>query len=128
MGTIAHQSRINQTEAEKRLWYRFRNQQIAGAKFRWQAPIGRYIVDFACFERQMVIELDGGQHAPQDLYDDRRGDWLDAEGFLVLRFWNNVVLENTEGVLLRIEETLGRRAPVARSPHPGPLPQGEREL
>ena len=126
MSDFARQLRVDQTEAEKRLWYRLRNRQVGGAKFRRQAPIGRYIVDFVCFELKLVIELDGGQHASPTRYDERRTMWLKAQGFQIVRFWNNEVMENMDGVWQRIEEEISGRASVARTPHPIPLPQGER--
>ena len=125
--STARNLRLAQTEAEKRLWYRIRNRQLDGCKFRRQAPIGRYIVDFACFERNLIIELDGGQHASPAPSDRTRSDWLVSQGFSILRFWNNDVMENMEGVLQRIIEALSRQASVACTPHPDPLPQGERE-
>jgi very-short-patch-repair endonuclease len=128
MDSVARQLRISQTEVEKRLWYRLRNRQISGCKFRRQAPIGRYIVDFACFERALVVELDGGQHADITTEEERRTKWLKSQGLAVLRFWNNEVIENMEGVLFRIAEELARRAAFAHTPHPVPLPQGEREV
>jgi very-short-patch-repair endonuclease len=123
----ARQLRLSQTEVEKRLWYRIRSRQIEACKFRRQAVIGRYIVDFACFERQLVIELDGGQHASMVEADLKRTAWLNSQGYTVLRFWNNDVIENIEGVLERIAEELRRQAASVGSPHPAPLPQGERE-
>jgi very-short-patch-repair endonuclease len=127
MNDFARHLRVNQTEAEKRLWYHLRNRQICGAKFRRQAPIGRYIVDFVCFEYMVIIELDGGQHASPTRYDERRTAWLKSQGFEIVRFWNNEVMENMDGVWQRIVEELTGRASVACTPHPDPLPQGERE-
>jgi len=126
--THARQLRLSQTEVEKRLWYRIRNRQINACKFRRQAVIGRYIVDLACFEHQLVIELDGGQHASTTEDDSRRTAWLNSQGFAVLRFWNNDVIENMDGVLYRIAEALNRPASVVGTPHPDPLPQGERGI
>ena len=86
------------TEAERRLWYFLRAHRFSGMKFKRQAPIGRYIVDFVSFQRSLVIEVDGGQHAESD--DDlRRTRWLESQGFRIIRFWNNEVLSNTGGVL-----------------------------
>lgn len=125
---LAHQLRENQTEVEKRLWYCIRNRQIHGAKFRRQATIGRYIVDFACFERHLIIELDGGQHASPSIREEKRTAWLRSQNFSILRFWNNDVTENMDGVLQQIADALNRPASVAVTPHPAPLPQGEREI
>jgi very-short-patch-repair endonuclease len=90
--------RANMTEAERRLWYFLRAHRFAGMKFKRQAPIGRYIVDFVSFRRSLVVEVDGGQHAESEA-DLRRTRWLEDQGFRVLRFWNNEVLSNTGGVL-----------------------------
>ena len=87
-----------------------------GAKFRRQAVIGRYIVDFVCYERRMVIEVDGGQHY-ENQRDVRRDAWLKAEGFQALRFWNNEVLGNLDGVYQKIEDVL--KAPLPVPPHGG---------
>jgi very-short-patch-repair endonuclease len=90
--------RANMTEAERRLWYFLRAHRFAGMKLKRQALIGRYIVDFVSFQRCLVVEVDGGQHADSD--DDlRRTRWLERQGFRILRFWNNEVLGNTGGVL-----------------------------
>ena len=86
---------------------RCRNGQLLGARFRRQAVIGRYIADFACFAPKLVIELDGGQHAEQAVYDEARTRWLVAEGFVVLRFWNNDVLSNLDGIVESIAAALG---------------------
>jgi len=83
-----------------------RNRQIGGYKFRRQVPIGNYIVDFVCFETRLIIEVDGGQHAVQLTADEARTDWLQSQGFTVLRFWNNDVLKNTAGVVEQIREHL----------------------
>ncbi len=109
------------TDAEQRLWSRLRQRQIEGARFRRQAPIGPYVVDFVCFGARLVIEVDGGQHAQQQDRDAQRTTWLEAQGFRVLRFWNHEVLGNIEGVAETIAGAL--RAP----PLPGPAPHGGRE-
>jgi len=115
----ARDLRRHQTDAERRLWRRLRDRQLAGAKFRRQHPIGQYIVDFCCLEAKLVVELDGGQHAARRATDTERTAFLEAQGYRVLRFWNNDVLSNLDGVLQRIAEAL-------RHPHPGPLPERER--
>jgi very-short-patch-repair endonuclease len=125
--TRARELRLSQTEVEKRLWYRIRGRQLETCKFRRQAVIGRDIVDFACFERQLVIELDGGQHASKIEDDSKRTAWLNSQGYTVLRFWNNDITENVDGVLERIVEELRRLTASVGTPHPNPLPQGERE-
>ena len=99
---LARRLRVNQTDAEAVLWNRIRNRQIDGHKFARQVPIGGYICDFVCREKQIVIEVDGGQHA-ESAADAVRDARLVAEGYRVLRFWNNDVLGNLEGVLLTIQ-------------------------
>jgi adenine-specific DNA-methyltransferase len=87
---------------------RLRNKQLEGVKFRRQQPIGPYIVDFASLKRKLVIEIDGGQHGEEKIgqKDEARTIWLKEKGYQVLRFWNNEVLMNMEGVLEGIRETL----------------------
>ncbi|MGY3485077.1 very-short-patch-repair endonuclease [Bradyrhizobium sp. USDA 4011] len=102
---FARRLRANQTDAEIALWKRLRNRQIDGHKFARQVPIGDYICDFACREKQLVIEVDGGQHAGS-VTDAIRDRYLAAEGYRVLRFWNNDVLGNIEGVLITIQTGL----------------------
>jgi len=91
--------RKNSTKAETLLWSKLRSKQLEGIKFRRQQPIGNYIVDFVSFERQIIIEVDGGQHANKKKEDQRRDQILTKDGFKVLRFWNNNVLENIDAVL-----------------------------
>ncbi len=116
---IAKRLRTRLTDVEKKLWYRLRNRQFYGFKFRRQYPIGGYVVDFICTEAKLIIELDGGQHALQSSRDHARDTWLHGEGYRVLRFWNNELVENLEGVLISIQSALG-------NPHPYPLPERER--
>jgi very-short-patch-repair endonuclease len=94
---------------------------MAGFKFRRQHPIGPYIVDFVSLDQKLVVEVDGSQHATRSSEDRKRDRWLGDEGFRVIRFWDNEVFQNLEGVLERIREALV-------TPHPCPLPQGERGL
>lgn len=114
MLTNAKSLRSNQTEAEQRLWYHLRAHRFMGLKFKRQKPMGRYIVDFVCLERRLIIELDGGQHAEQVAYDRHRDTWLRNQGYTVLHFWNNEVMQQLEGVLERIHRT------VSLSPNPSP--------
>jgi primosomal protein N' (replication factor Y) len=93
----ARRLRTHSTDAERRLWRHLRNRQVAGAKFRRQHPFPPYVVDFCCVERRLVVEVDGGQH--EENRDRARTEFLQSKGFRVLRFWNNDVLTNTEGVL-----------------------------
>ena len=88
---------------------------MGGFKFRRQQPIGNYIVDFVCFENRIVIEVDGGQHAIEKEKDSERTKWLESQGFKILRFWNNEVLMNIEGVLEVIRETCLCHPPPAPS-------------
>tara|TARA_R110000868_G_scaffold5084_2_gene31429 strand:+ start:2624 stop:2959 length:336 start_codon:yes stop_codon:yes gene_type:complete len=99
--------RRNMTEAELRLWLHLRNGAL-GFHFRRQHPLGSYIVDFACLERRLIVEVDGGQHnLPAGLaHDAKRTQWLNETGFRVIRFWNDDVLKNTHGVVEQIIEEL----------------------
>ena len=103
----ARRLRRGQTNAESKLWRCLRNRQLDGAKFRRQTPIGRYVVDFFCEEESLIVELDGGQHAIEIEADQARTYWLETHGYRVIRFWNNEVLENLEGVLERIRRFIG---------------------
>lgn len=96
--------RKNPTDAEKRLWSRLRGNQL-GCKFRRQHPVGGYVADFACVEHRLIVEADGGQHAenPSDAVRTQR---LEALGWRVLRFWNNEILQNTDGVVAVIFQAL----------------------
>jgi very-short-patch-repair endonuclease len=98
--------RANGTDSERRLWSKLRRRQLDGFRFRRQAPIGPFIVDFVCLERHIVIELDGGQHAEQEAADTKRMQWLEQEGYRVIRFWNDDVLKNSGGVVAEILELL----------------------
>ena len=100
--------RKNLTEAERLLWKNLRLRQIAGYKFRRQQPIGEYIVDFLCFEKRLIVEVDGGQHAEEIAYDSKRDEWLKSQGFSILRFWNHQVSKEIEAVKERILEELRR--------------------
>jgi len=102
----ARQLRRNQTDVEGKLWFRLRARQLSRAKFRRQFPIGTFIADFCCYERRLVIELDGGHHAEHMEADQSRTDFFVSQGYRVLRFWNNEVTENIDGVLEQITETL----------------------
>ncbi len=97
--------RKHQTDAESQLWYHLRARRLRGWKFRRQHILQGYIVDFVCLEKKLVVELDGGQHADQKAYDARRSRILEKNGFKVIRFWNNDVLNNLEGVLEMIFNT-----------------------
>ena len=106
-GTIsrARELRKKATEAEKRMWRALR-EKFPGAKFRRQVPIGPYYADFFSFPAKLVIEVDGGQHGETQDYDARRTAFLEAQGLRVIRFWNNDVLSNIEGVVTMIAESM----------------------
>src|SRR5262249_42042639 len=97
----ARRLRANQTGAELRLWKHLRKLETRGTHFRRQVPIGPYVADFACLASRLLIELDGSQHGedPTKSQDQQRTRWLEAEGYRVLRFWNNDITNNLEGVL-----------------------------
>ncbi len=99
--TIARKLRNNLTDAEKRLWYYLRVYRKQGIKFRRQQPIGPYFPDFVNLANRLIVELDGGQHF-ESKTDKIRDEWLKKEGYTVLRFWDNEVLENIEQVLEKI--------------------------
>ena len=101
--------RKNQTEPEKALWQQLRNRKLNGLKFYRQYSVGPYILDLYCPEVRLAIELDGGQHADGDArdYDEYRSEYLRTLGIETVRFWNNDVMNNMEGVLNRITEQIG---------------------
>jgi very-short-patch-repair endonuclease len=115
---LARALRRNMTDAERRLWAHLRGKR-PGCKFRRQAAIGPYTADFVCFEKRLVVEVDGGRHL-DSARDLERDAWLAQQGFKTLRFWDGDVLRNPEGVLESI-----RRA-VEEFPPPQPPPQGGR--
>lgn len=102
--------RKNQTDVEKILWQRLRNRGVQGFKFRRQVPVGPYVVDFLCEAARLVVEVDGGQHSENKEYDQYRDDFLRANGYEVMRFWNNEVTGNLEGVLEALLGVLNRRS------------------
>ncbi|MFI5329930.1 MAG: endonuclease domain-containing protein [Desulfobaccales bacterium] len=113
------------TDAERRLWHHLRNRELGGWKFRRQYPVGPFIVDFICVENNLVIELDGSQHAENEASDLQRSAYLNNMGYRVCRFWNNQVLQETEGVLEAIFAILTEGKENSPSPQPSP-PLGER--
>ena len=115
--------RIDMTDAELRLWSRLRSEQL-GVKFRRQHPLGAYVLDFACLDPKLAIEVDGSQHLDQASYDARRDAWLEAQGFQVLRFWSNDVMSQTDAVVSRIHAVVEQARPLAPTPT---LPQRGRE-
>ncbi len=115
---LARNLRQRSTDAEQLLWYRLRNRQLAGHKFRRQQAIQSYFVDFICHDSRLVIELDGGQHALQEEQDEARSAVIRGEGYRVLRFWNDQVLTELESVLEVILQSL--LEPAHPSPQPSP--------
>jgi very-short-patch-repair endonuclease len=100
----AAQLRKDATDAERLLWGSLRGRRLAGRKFRFQATIGPFVVDFLCIEARLVVEVDGSQHSAQA--DAVRTRFLQSQGYRILRFWNNEVLESLEGVLEVIHSAL----------------------
>lgn len=96
---VAGKLRNNATDVERLLWRHLKSGQIEGVKFRRQQPIETYVVDFVSFDKKVIIELDGSQHSESAGCDEQRDACLTANGLTVLRFWNNEVVENIEGVL-----------------------------
>ena len=113
-GTIPHARELRRasTDAEKRLWRALR-EKLPEAKFRRQDPLGPYFADLVSHSAKLVIELDGGQHAEQEVQDARRSAFINGEGYRVLRFWNNEVMEQLEGVLTVISAALPPHLPTA---------------
>ena len=116
----ARHLRDQATDAEKKLWGLLRSRQLAGCKFRRQVSVGRFIVDFVCFEKRLVLELDGGHHQDQAAYDEQRTTWPEAQGFRVLRFWNHQVLTEPAAVQEAILLAVVREASSSLSPRPSP--------
>ena len=120
----ARELRKNMKEAERALWKHLRLRQLGGYKFRRQQPMGRYIVDFVCLERRLIVEVDGGHHCEQLAYDLERDTWLEKQGFSILRFWDNQVLKEIESVKEVILDALDKHS----TPHLNPPPQGGRRI
>ena len=125
----AQRLRRELTDAERAIWQLLRSHQIEHFRFRRQVPIGRYIADFVCHEAQLIIEIDGGQHDPTLRDELARTQFLESQGYRILRFWNNDVLANPEGVHTVIVEHLRLHHPHpalrADLPHQG---GGERSV
>ena len=111
--------RANATEAERKLWPHLSARKLKGVRFNRQFPIGQFICDFVSRDKRLVIEIDGGQHAFSTEYDARRTAFLNTQGYKVLRFWNNEILDNLDGVLTVIGQTLDNM--------PSPNPSRKRE-
>jgi len=120
-GGVSRRARVlrkDPPDAERALWRRIRLRQIDGYRFRRQHPMGPYIVDFACLERKLIVEVDGGQHAAQLNYDTERTGWLQSHGYRVVRFWDHDLLRHPVSVVEEIRQVL--------TPHLNPPPQGGR--
>ena len=107
--------RKTMTDAERAMWLQLRDRRLGGFKFRRQWTIGSHVVDFCCIERRLIVEIDGGQHSAER--DAARTHELKKAGYRVIRFWNNEVRENLDGVLALLLSALRTH------PHPSPLPQ-----
>jgi crossover junction endodeoxyribonuclease RuvC len=116
--THARQLRRDSTDVEKKLWQRLRSAQALGVSFRKQHPIGGYIVDFCAPSVKLVIELDGGQHADALAADRKRTAFLERQGFSVIRFWNNEVAANIDGVLQAILNAIAKQKTTPPQPSP----------
>ena len=114
--------RLDMTEAERRVWQVSRSRQMQGHKFRRQVPIGRYIADFVCHEARLIVEIDGSQHDRSSRREAERTEFLQNEGYRILRFWNNEIAANLDGVQHTIADAL------ATSPPPKPPPSRGRGL
>ncbi len=113
---VARHLRSEPTRAERKMWSKLRDRRFLGLKFKRQAPIGQFVVDFVCLDAKLIIEVDGGQHSERLAADMKRTRTLESMGYLVMRFWNNDVLTNIEGVLELIAFTV--QPEVLEPPHP----------
>lgn len=106
---LARRLRKNLTSQERILWQLFRNHNFYGYEIRRQSPIGKYIVDFVCREKKIIIEIDGGQHNTPDniLADEQRTKYFEAKGYKVIRFWNNEITKNIDGVYQKLKREFG---------------------
>jgi very-short-patch-repair endonuclease len=112
----ARELRQNSTDTERLLWKHLRAKRFEGLKFRRQEPIGKYIVDFVSFEKRVIVEVDGSHHIERNKQDDQRTQWLENQGFRILRFWNNDVLKNIQGVIETIHQNCNCITPSVRFP------------
>jgi very-short-patch-repair endonuclease len=98
---------MDMTDAERAFWRRVRDRRFGGMKFRRQVPVGSYFADFLCCEKKIIVELDGGQHVERAAYDGHRTQFLESQGYQVVRFWDNDVLKNLNGVLAELARVCG---------------------
>ncbi|MCY3829449.1 MAG: endonuclease domain-containing protein [Rhodospirillaceae bacterium] len=129
---LAKRLRKQPTDAEKRLWYFLHKKQLDGLRFKRQEPIGKFVANFVCTSLRLVIEVDGGQHGVEVEKDAARTAWLESQGYIVIRFWNNEVMNNIEGVLATIREEVAtlkamRTAPPSTSLRSATSPSEEGE-
>ena len=122
--SFSRKLRKKSTETEAHLWYNLRAKRFDGLKFRRQVAIGRYIVDFVCFDKKVIIECDGNQHLIQQEKDKNRDKWFTNQGYKVLRFWDNDVLKNTDEILEAIYQACFSSKESAPSPQPSPIQGG----
>ena len=115
---LARNLRHKQTDAERNMWSRLRRSQLNGVKFRRQQPVGDYIVDFISFEKRLIIEIDGGQHNESTKNDNVRMEYLESQGYRVIRFWNTDIMQDIEGVMDKILITLTFTSPVKGEGNP----------
>jgi len=118
--------RRRRTNAEARLWSRLRNRQLDNLKFRREVPRGKFVADFLCDEAMLILEVDGSQHGDRTVQDDLRTAYLESLGYLVLRFWNVDVLQNTDRVLDHVYGVAAGRRKAPSSALRAPSPQGEK--
>lgn len=121
---LAKQNRKKHTDAERKLWSILRSHRLQGWKFKRQEQLGDFIVDFVCFRARLIIEADGSQHA-ENVEDEQRTAWLEGEGFRVIRFWNNDILLNPDGVATAILAALPPLLPTASRRAPSSPARGE---
>ena len=105
---VARKLRKNQTPQERKMWNLLRNHQFYNLEFRRQHPIENYIVDFVCRKKKIIVELDGGQHNENEniVYDEQRTKYLESKGYKVIRFWNNEIDKNFEGVFKELQRVV----------------------
>jgi very-short-patch-repair endonuclease len=120
----ARELRRNSTPPEQLLWSALR-EKLPGYKWRRQMPVGPFFADFACFAEKLIVELDGGQHSKTAEYDARRAAYLESQRYRVLRFWNDDVLSNTDGVLETIAQALSTSPSRGVAAHPSPSGRGK---
>lgn len=108
LNSLARNLRKNSTIQEKRLWNLIKNRKFMGLKFKRQCPIGDYIVDFKCVDIKLIIEIDGGQHNEEDIYksDIERTKYLESLGYVVIRFWNDEIYTNIDGVMEKLKQVV----------------------